>query len=486
MEGSTEERFKEQQARLLELGPRGLSELEEGTIVVLPSITFPPGELRKIIGIQHYEERLLFMLLLLRRPGLRIVYVTSTRVDDPIVEYYLRFVPDPESARRRLYVLSLWAPEPRAMTEKLLERPDAIDRLRSLTADKPPAYILPFNVTPSERELSVQIGAPVFGAHPDLTPLGSKSGSRRVAQEAGVPVLPGAEDLRSVEEVERAIAAIRNENPGLGSVVIKLNDGFSGQGNAIVSVDEGFQHLDAANTVFCASEESWASFGPKIAEGGAVVEEHLRMPGLFSPSVQMRIYPDGGYELVSTHDQILGGPDDQVYLGCRFPARAEYRSQIQEHATRIAKVLAGKGVIGSFGIDFVVAPGSEGHDIYLSEINLRMGGTTHPFLMARLATGGTYDEASGELIVDGTPKCYVASDNLKSKAYVGLAPQEVISAVDRSGIAFDRAAGAGVTLHLLGALRPFGKLGAVCIADSIEEAEQLLMRLEITLEKLSA
>ena len=52
---------------------RALSQLERGTIVVLPSATFPESELRKIVGIQHYEERLLCTTLLLRDPELRIV-----------------------------------------------------------------------------------------------------------------------------------------------------------------------------------------------------------------------------------------------------------------------------------------------------------------------------------------------------------------------------------------------------------------------------
>jgi hypothetical protein len=46
-------------------------DLGEGTVVVLPSLSFPTAELRKIVGIGYYEERLLFLLLLLRRPGSR-------------------------------------------------------------------------------------------------------------------------------------------------------------------------------------------------------------------------------------------------------------------------------------------------------------------------------------------------------------------------------------------------------------------------------
>ncbi|MDQ4097369.1 MAG: peptide ligase PGM1-related protein, partial [Actinomycetota bacterium] len=144
---------------------------------------------------------------------------------------------------------------------------------------------------------------------------------------------------------------------------------------------------------------------------------------------------------------------------------------------RVGEVLAAHGVMGSFGIDFLVAHGHGGNAVYLSEINLRMGGTTHPFWMARLATGGMYDLASGELVAGGRPKRYVATDNLKELSLVGCAPATVIDAVDGAGLAFDPSTRTGVTLHLLGALRPFGKMGATCIADTLEDAEALYKEL---------
>jgi hypothetical protein len=162
-----------------------------------------------------------------------------------------------------------------------------------------------------------------------------------------------------------------------------------------------------------------------------------------------------------------------VYLGCRFPARPEYRLDIQERARRVGEVLAADGVIGAFGIDFVLVPSGTGYDISLSEINLRMGGTTHPFWMARLVTSGVYDPSAGELVAAGRPKCYVASDNLKSPALVGRTPADVISMVDRAGLGFDQARGTGATVHLLGAVPKFGKMGLMCIADSTEKADAL-------------
>ena len=153
-----------------------------------------------------------------------------------------------------------------------------------------------------------------------------------------------------------------------------------------------------------------------------------------------------------------------------------------------------RGVTGAFAIDFLVAESPDDGDpdegaqitarrITLSEINLRMGGTTHPFWMARLATGGTYDQASGELRVPaGGSRCYVATDNLKSEELVGCRPAEVIARVDAAGLAFDPDTATGTTLHLLGALSTAGKMGVTCIGRTPEEADDLYRQVLITLD----
>lgn len=463
------------------LGSGSASDMRSGTLVVVPSITFPEVELRKITGIQFYEERLLFLLLLLRHPDLSIVFVTSVRVEEPVVDYYLRFVPPEVRPGERLWLVALWNPQPRALAGKLLEDEAALGRLRELARGD--ACLLTFNVTHLEEELAARLDAPLYGCPVDVVSLGSKSGSRRVAREAGVPVLPGAEDLFSLHEVEKALNELRATSRAR-SAVVKLNDGFSGQGNAIVDLTSD-RPVTERHTVFCASEESWSSFEAKLGEHGGVVEEHLKVPGMVSPSVQMRIAPDASVEVVSTHDQILGGPDGQVYLGCRFPAHERYREAIQDAGRRVARVLAEHGAMGSFGIDFVIPPGDPPQP-FLTEINLRMGGTTHPFLMAEFATGGTYDESTGELVAGGAPKHYVATDNLKSDDYVGLAPETLIRTMDDAGLAFDMQTKTGVLLHLLGALKKHGKVGMTCVGDSAEEADLLYERAQEVLEGLAA
>ena len=448
-------------------------DLREGTVVVLPSLSFPPSELRKIVGIGYYEERLLFLLLLLRQPRVKVVYLTSMPVEEAVVDYYLGFLPDPAGARSRLHMLAAGDPAPRSLTAKLLDRPELLDRVRELCEGPGGAFVQPFNVTADEQALAERLCRPLYGPPAALAGLGSKTGSRRVARLAGVPVLDGAEDLRSVEAVEAAARRLgERPAPPVGSVVIKLNDGFSGQGNAVVDLAGVNGSLLDSPVVFCAEEESWPSFAAKIETGGAVVEELLDVPEMVSPSVQLRILPGGTPLVLSTHSQVLGGPNRQVYLGCRFPADAAYRSQIKDAAERVGRVLAARGVIGYFGVDFFVVPERGRQRVYLSEINLRVGGTTHPFGMAALVTDGRYDMAGGNLVARGRAKSYLATDNLKSPALVGRQPQEVIDQVTRLGLGYDHRRRTGATLHLLGALREYGKMGVTCIGDTEEEARQ--------------
>jgi PGM1 C-terminal domain len=478
--------FEELQERLRDLmAGRSMSELDSATVVVVPSITFPVEELVKITAIEYYEERLFCLVLWLANPSMRVVYVSSVPIEDSVIEYYLSFLPNPADARERLTVYTLNEADPRPLSEKLLERPAALAKIRSLIPNAHRAFIIPFNVTELEKSIAVELGVPLYGPAPELAALGTKSGSRRVAIRAGVPILPGTENIYSVEDLRSAIGDIAKRAPETRSVVIKLNYGFSGQGNAVLDLASIREPLQSTPTIFCAEEETWSSYERKIRENGAVVEKLVRHPDMASPSVQLRIQPGGICQVLSTHDQVLGGPDDQVYLGCRFPARHEYRALIQEHALSVGAVLAAEGVIGSFGLDFVVVPNHHGHIAYLSEINLRIGGTTHPFVMAQGVTGARYDLLRGELVVDGLPRRYLASDNLKSAHFKGLTPKRVLAAVRAAGLGFDDRSKTGVTLHLLGALERYGKLGAVCIAVDEERVTELYEGLERALEDLS-
>jgi PGM1 C-terminal domain/ATP-grasp domain len=455
---------------------------DAGTVIVLPSLSLSQDDLGRLTGIAHYEERLLFLLLALRQPEVRIIYLSSVPIDAAIIDYYLRLLPDPGDARARLSVVAAGDTSARPLTAKLLDRPDLLRRLQSLAREADNVWILPFNVTELERSFATRLQTPIYGPSPELALLGSKSGSRRVAKAAGVPVPDGVEDLRSLAALDRAATKLRRRRAGPCSLIVKLDDSFSGLGNATVDLAASPASIAGSPTSFSAGGESWSGFADKIARRGAVVEERLRQPGMTFPSVLGEIAPGGTFTVLATHDQVLGGPSGQVYVGCRFPAASGYRDAIQDSAEQVAKSLAAAGAIGVFGIDFMVVPSDDGDRAFLGEINLRLGGTTHPLGVTALATGGRYDRSSGHLLVGGRPRSYVATDNYRSDRLVGMTPAGVVELVDRGGLAFRPGDTSGVVLHLLGAVEQLGKLGFTCVAESAEEAASLYRRTLAALE----
>ena len=55
-------------------------------------------------------------------------------------------------------------------------------------------------------------------------------------------VPPGFEDLKNEDEIVAALTELKLNNPALEKAVVKMNDGFSGEGNAVFSyegIDEG-------------------------------------------------------------------------------------------------------------------------------------------------------------------------------------------------------------------------------------------------------
>ena len=199
------------------------------------------------------------------------------------------------------------------------------------------------------------LGIPMYGADPRLVALGTKTGCRRLFAEVGVPHPLGVEDLHTLDEVADARRAMRAERPDHAtSVIVKLNEGVSGAGNAWST---------------CAGSRR-----PGRRRSAAVIRERLRADGvrapghavrrvrrearraaagssrsaspateLRSPSVQLRVHPGGKVELLSTHDQLLGGPSGQSYLGCRFPADLAYARLISSGPSRSASGWRAKG-----------------------------------------------------------------------------------------------------------------------------------------------
>src|SRR5438045_635764 len=357
---------------------------QEQTIVVVPSMSVDVT----VTGLeaQGYEERFLFLLLLLAQPRARMIYVTSQAIHPSVIEYYLDLLSGviPSHAMRRLTLLS------------------------------------PYDA----------------------------------------------------------------QRPSMKQAIVKLNEGVSGEGNATVDLSNLDKSGDAAifdrvrAMRFELGKVSFDEYAARFRARGGIVEERVGIgtKEVRSPSVQLRITPLGKVELLSTHDQMLGGPSGQSYLGCIFPADPAYATAITHDAAKVGDLLRDAGVIGRFALDFVVtrAQDTASWQTYAIEINLRKGGTTHPFLTLQFLTGGHYNPESATFIApNGHKKFLVASDHLESPRYRGFTPDDLFDLAVRRGLHFGQVRQTGVVFHMLSALGSAGRLGLTAVGNSPEEAQSI-------------
>jgi hypothetical protein len=417
------------------------------------------------------EHRYLNASLLLNRIDADLVFVCSLAPDPEVLAYYRSLVP-PDVAdrmRRRVHVVAVDDDSPRPLAQKLLDRPDLLDEVRRLVDGRTA-------VIEQEVAVALALGIPVNGTAPALRSEAFKSAGRRLFHHTGVPVPLGREDVHRVDDVAAAAEWVRASSPAVGAVVVKLDDSGAGDGNVVVALrdDDGTARDPHEVLADVAALPDW--FLGELGCGGGVVEEMVVGDRLRSPSVQVDLLPGGEVRVLATHDQVLGGDNGQVYLGCRFPADRAYAADLARHGDAVGRELVARGCLGRIGVDFMAArTGDQPWSLTALEVNLRKGGTTHPFSALRNLVPGRYDTESGtwRADADGSTRAYRSTDNFVEPSLAERRPQSVIDAVREAGLQFDGAQGTGVVLHMLGCLAVDGRFGATAIGRTLEHADEL-------------
>ncbi|XOB97945.1 acetyl-CoA carboxylase biotin carboxylase subunit [Deinococcota bacterium DY0809b] len=124
-------------------------------------------------------------------------------------------------------------------------------------------------------EMTAEHGITFIGPTPEnMRMLGDKATARRIAREAGVPIVPGTDALESVEEALAAASEIGYP------VILKASAGGGGRGMRVVHNPE-----DLENAVLQAQEEARAAFGnPEI-----YLEKYVEEP----KHVEVQVLGDG-------------------------------------------------------------------------------------------------------------------------------------------------------------------------------------------------
>ena len=147
---------------------------------------------------------------------------------------------------------------------------------------------------------------------------------------------------------------------------------------------------------------------------------------------------------------------------------------------QIGERLAREGVLGRFAIDFVVVRSGDGSwTPYAIELNLRKGGTTHPFLTLQFLTDGRYDPATALFLTPSSrEKHLVATDHLESPVLRGLTIDDLFDIVARHGLHFDPARQQGVVFHMISCLTELGRVGLTAVGDTPASAKAMYQKAE--------
>lgn len=461
----------------------------EQAMVVVPSAE-PSAEETSGTSLLAREERLLCLLLLLRKPRARMIYCTSQAIGPDLVDYYLGLLPGviAAHARARLHLFPVHDASARPLARKILERPRLVDRLRELIPDPETTHLVSFETSDLERGLAVALGVPVFGADPRFEAIGTRSGSRRLFSEVGVEHPQGVEGVRSPADAVHAIRELRSRIPDLPMARIEPERGDPRRGGLRVGLTEleDATGLEAARAFQERFRAGFAGAGPaaeerfwsSVASEGAVVEAPRVLDERRLVSVELRITPVGGVELQATHDR-----PSRVEPGWRFPADGAYARSVAADALRVGEQLRRVGVLGPVSTLFEVGRDADGAWRQEAlQVHVGRGEVSIPYLTLEFLTDGRYSLEEGLFKVrGGQSRCYLSTQSVASDSYKAITPDEVFDFVVRHGLHFDHATQTGVVLHALSGLTELGTFGLTAIGDSHEEARELHDRAVATL-----
>lgn len=462
------------------------------TYLVIPSVSIHHEEVQFIErAMVDYEHRLLWLLNRAER-GRRVVFVSSLPTSRVATGQLLACASACSHGQVALETISLEDTSSLPLIDKLLARQDWLKVLKQrVTADDKNVVLVPFMATEREFQLADILGIPVVATPNELNYLGTKSGSRKVCRKAGLIVPDGFEDLQDEKQIVEAADELWFNKPSRRRVVVKVNEGISGYGNGILPLPqydptelsatrrhellkEALTHLQ-----FQTYRQEYEFFMSRIGEIGGIVEDFLEGEKKSSPSGQAFLWPDFYVELLSTHEQLLTGPDGMVYDGALFPATDKHI--IGKGTLAVGEILSAEGAMGYYGVDFIKVDGK----LYAIEINLRQGGTTHLRAHAMLSTGAEFDPKSGNFIDEyGRNIFYAGSDGFVDPRLKTLSPNVLLEHFADLGLRFRRSTRKGVIFHLLDSINRSGTVGITVVSDSRNGARSLFRRVTRELRKL--
>lgn len=258
------------------------------------------------------------------------------------------------------------------LTEVLLESPSLLNEIKQkMNKD---SQLMVFFPTELEQQLAEKVDIPLHGSSSISTTFGTKSGIRRLAQEANIAMPPGF-ICSTYEEVEEAVKRLEKQYDHL---VIKHDLSFGGYFSKKINSQE---KVDIKAIVDEISNGNFSNSNQDI-----VVEAWLSSSASLCAHIEI---PQHGNPVVCAGWQQVIDADGITYIG-GGPLMISHSAltSFLESSQKLAQILKKQGAVGSFGPDFIVTQDEQGNDqAILIELNARVPFTAFPLEIVKQIKG---------------------------------------------------------------------------------------------------
>ncbi|MCB0408017.1 MAG: hypothetical protein KDD34_07435 [Bdellovibrionales bacterium] len=398
--------WKKTEEALRQRGERG--ESQPSLKVFFPSMTFPYHVIGKIKAIDAYELRGvgIEVMNLAKSPAAQLLIVTSVPLEMASVRNYLKqYLMDDEkieSAMQRIHFFNMNDASSLPLAQKILEPKNKSQLLRlrelidRLTNHRQyPVFMKTFITTPLEGVLADQLDISIFGNPKVNAFVEVKSNFHRIAEESGVQKTTAYTDISSEKELVLALKKLAQQS--VKKVMLKKNQGTSGQGNATLEISKTLKKelLSKKLNIQKIMEDIYKIVKPvnKDLNAENFIEEMFAHGGVAEAFIENIVItedgnpwsPSGQFDVYSDHIQVMGCHDQKfipgtegVFEGAIYPAMSKaICQQIYKMGLKMGEKLRRQGYRGRFAMDTIVSrdPKTQKETVWLIEINARSGGT---------------------------------------------------------------------------------------------------------------
>ena len=275
-------------------------------------------------------------------------------------------------------------------------------------------------------------------------------------------------------------------------MIVKLNEGVSGAGNALVDLAglpapgpgraRRGDGIGSAAMQFERHDIPLDAYLDKLAERW----RHRRGADLRRRAAQPQCPAAGHFRSArsscsrpTTSCWVV--PSGQSYLGCRFPADIAYARAISGEAEKIGARLAREGVLGRFAIDFVTVRDTSGRLDAVRDRDQPAQGrhdppVPDPAVPHRRPVRARTRACSGPHWAGRS--IWSPPTTSSRRRLRGLSLDDLFDIVARHQLHFDQARQSGVVFHMMSCLTEHGRIGMTAVGDSPADAERTYRRAE--------